>query len=140
VRPSPVPITGKFTIPCQALVLAKNLKSMLVAGTFGLSALLPGNANAAPGQIKIGSYPIGVTNSQGVVTWAPDGTTEYEVQIRADSTDIPTNVIQGVDWHFTLDPRLTNYIQFTKSSLPDPINNPSKNTNDFFMIKQWLEK
>jgi hypothetical protein len=116
--------------------MAKNLKSKLtstiLAGAIGLSAFLPGNANAAPGQIKIQTHPIGITNSQGIATWNADGTTEYEIQIRADSTDIPTNVIKIADWHFIIPTALNGYMQFTRSTIPDIDNNPSQNTNDFF--------
>ena len=122
--------------------MAKNLKSKLtsaiVAGAIGLAALLPNNTDAAPGQIKIGSYPIGVTNSQGVVTWAPDGTTEYEVQIRADSTEIPTNKITDTEWDFVIPSALKGYMQHIRSSLPDS-NDPSQNPTDFWYNVKMLD-
>lgn len=115
--------------------MAKSLKSVLtsalVTGAIGLAALLPGKAEAAPGQIKIGAYPVGITNPQGIVAWAPDGTTEYEVQIRADSTEIPTNIIKDTEWDFIIPTALRGYMQHTRSSLPDS-NDPSQNPTDFW--------
>lgn len=64
--------------------------------------------------------------------WKADGTTEYEVQVRANTNMIPDSIIARTEWHLTLPVDLSGYLTLTRSSLPDPIHNPSQDTRDFF--------
>ena len=59
--------------------------------------------------------------------WIADGTTEYRMDVYADSTGIPTETIVSAEW----DVVVPSYLTVTRAELPST-NNPSTNVNDFF--------
>lgn len=98
-------------------------KALATAGLTAL-AFLPSYNRADAGIMKIETYPV-------QSTWKADGTTIYEVQVRADSTDIPTKKIRSAEWDFTVPSELESYLTFVGSSKPSTAN-PSTNPNDAF--------
>lgn len=97
---------------------SSKLKNLIYSSV--LSGLLGviGNANAEF---------IGIKTQPEQYQWIADGLTEYRMDVRADSTDIPAKIIRSAEW----DVVVPSYFIVTKASLPD-VNNPSQNINDFF--------
>jgi uncharacterized Ntn-hydrolase superfamily protein len=61
-------------------------------------------------------------------TVVADGETEYRADVRIDTTQEPGKKITNGSWQVYLPDEVT----FTRSQLPDPNNNPSQNSDDFF--------
>ena len=60
-----------------------------------------------------------------------DGTTVYELEVRADTTSLPSTEFLGVEWDIVV----PSYITILNGALPDGTNNnqgPSTEPTDFF--------
>jgi len=61
-----------------------------------------------------------------------DGVTEYRMDVVGNTTGEPTKEIRYAIWQVYIPDKVT----FTRAELPDPVNNPSQNPEDFFF--NWL--
>ena len=118
---------GKLSLTDKLIGIGRKAKSqarnIAIGGLVGLATLLPAKVSDA-GVMKIQTYPI-------QSTWNADNSTIYEIQVRADSTDISDKKIYSAEWDFTIPSSLVGYMNFVSSSLPSTAN-PSTNPNDFF--------
>ena len=93
---------------------------MAIASLVGLTGILaPKNAQS----------DIVVRTCPPAQTWVADGHTEYRLDVIADSIQHPTYEIVSSEWDVVLP---SPYFTCTRAEVPDNVNNPSQDPNDFF--------
>ena len=105
--------------------LVRKIASAIGGVATGLSSIgsFSDNANAAVMQIE--TLP-------SVTNWRRDGLTPYTIEVKFDSTQFSTKIVNEVDWKLTIPSGVSSYLVPVSANLPDSINNPSQNSQDAF--------
>jgi len=98
------------------------------AGNKGLKALLAGTSAVASFTVQDARANIVTETYTTATTLVADGQTEYEVIVATDSTQHPSDQIVSSAWDVVVPP----FITIISAELPDNLNNPSQEPNDYF--------
>jgi len=116
----------KFFFHRNFMTLIDKIKKIGVAGAVGLASLLA-TGEKADANVIIKSVP-------AETEWVADGETEYRLDVYGDTTapDVYDKQIESAGWDVKFPTGLFDYLTITRAELPDPVNNPSENPEDFF--------